>query len=149
MDLMVRRLCAILTNPGDGIVAMVDNILASCSDARVEVELQEGTLSVYFLNCCAQLRLSIPKSVLRAIIARVAALCHEQTPNSVSPYGGEGELMVPAKPGSFIKAVFVNTTDQQHLTLTTLKTAVEVPSGQDVVSEESSVGHGILVPLRS
>ncbi len=37
---------------------------------------------------------SVGKSVFRAILARVATLCNEQSANSVSPYGGQGELVV-------------------------------------------------------
>ncbi len=148
MDLMVRRLRAALANPGDGIVGLVDSLLACCVEDRVHVEFGEDVLCVYFQNCCAKSPVSIPKPVLRAMIARVAVLCNEQTPNAVSPYGGEGALSVSAKPGALLKAVFANTTDQQHLTLTTLKTSFEVPSGQEIVNEETPTGAGKLVPLR-
>lgn len=157
VGMMTRRLSTILANPGDGIVSLVDRILTSCADDRVEVEFREDFVRGLVLGCGAEFRLlaefellgeSIPKSVLRAIIARVAALCNEQTPNAVSPYCGEGELTISAKPGALLKAVFANTADQQHLTLTTLRTAIEVPSGQQIGNEDTAAGAGNLVPLR-
>ncbi len=151
MVVMTRKLRAILENPGDGIVAMVDSLLTNCADYRVEVEFREDIYQGEVLDARGRFTVesSIPKPVLRAIIARVAALCNEQTPHAVSPYGGEGELTVSAKPGALLKAVFVNTTDQQHLTLTTLRTATEVPDGTEIVSEATAAEARKLVPIRS
>ena len=57
------------------------------------------------------------KSALRAILARVAALCNERTPNSVSPYGGQGELSVGANPAVVFRVRFANTLAEQRLEL--------------------------------
>ena len=150
MQSMIRRLRTILGYPGDGIVVLVDSILASCADYRVEAEFREDFIRGQLLGCDVEFKfgVSIPKSVLRAIIARVAVLCNEQSPNAVSPYGGEGEMTVSAKPGALLKAVFVNTTVQQHLTLTTLRTAIQIPSSMEIVNEETPVGAGKLIPMR-
>ena len=40
------------------------------------------------------LELPFRKSVVRAALARIAVLCNEHTPHSVSPYGGQDELSV-------------------------------------------------------
>ena len=62
-------------------------------------------------------RIEVPlqKSVLRAVLARVAVLCNERKPNSVSPYGGQGEMSVDADPATAIRVTFVNTPDRTEL----------------------------------
>jgi hypothetical protein len=57
------------------------------------------------------------KSVFRAVLARVATLCNERNPNSVSPYGGQGELSVGADPPTTFRVTFTNTTEEQKLEL--------------------------------
>jgi hypothetical protein len=59
----------------------------------------------------------LARSVFRAILARVAVLCNERSPNSVSPYGGQGELLAGSNPAKLFRATFVNTADEQRLEL--------------------------------
>jgi hypothetical protein len=59
----------------------------------------------------------IPKSVFRAVLARVAALCNEQTPNGVSPYGGEAVLWDDSQPPCAVRVSFKNTPVEQRLEL--------------------------------
>src|SRR5208282_5382429 len=61
------------------------------------------------------------KSVFRAILARVAVLCNERSPNSVSPYGGQGEVSVGADPAMTFRVEFANTPDEQRLELTRVR----------------------------
>ena len=63
----------------------------------------------------------MPKSVFRAALARIATLCNERNPNSVSPYGGAGELTVDAGPPLVIRVQFVNTPDEQSLELAAVR----------------------------
>ena len=44
-------------------------------------------------------------------------LCNERSPNSVSPYGGEGLLAVEGNPITYFQVAFVNTPEKQHLKL--------------------------------
>ena len=49
-------------------------------------------------------RIDVPlqKSVVRAALARVAVLCNERIPGSVSPFGGQGRLrMLAVQHGRF------------------------------------------------
>jgi hypothetical protein len=55
------------------------------------------------------------KSVFRAILARLAALCNEQSPDSVSPYGGASELSVGTSPPVVFCVAFANTPAEQWL----------------------------------
>jgi hypothetical protein len=57
------------------------------------------------------------KAVLRAVLARLAVLCNERNPNSVSPYGGHGELLAGGNPPMVFRVAFANTTAEQKLEL--------------------------------
>jgi hypothetical protein len=59
----------------------------------------------------------LPKSVFRAMLARLAALCNEHSPDSVSPYGGEGELPVGTNPRTLVRVAFTNTPGELGLEL--------------------------------
>jgi hypothetical protein len=62
---------------------------------------------------------SLRKSVFRAILARVATLCNEFAPDSVSPYGGTGQFVLPSHPGVVVRVDFANTPDAQELRIAT------------------------------
>jgi hypothetical protein len=57
------------------------------------------------------------KSVVRALLARIAALCNDRNPGSVSPYRGQGVITIDADPSSTIHAEFVNTQEAVSLEL--------------------------------
>jgi hypothetical protein len=59
----------------------------------------------------------VSKYVFRAVLARVAAMCNERSPASVTPYGGSGELVWGAGKPVVFKATFVNTSERQKLEL--------------------------------
>ena len=86
----------------------------------MRLECHGGCCHIRFLNGGSEEVLDQPlrKSVFRAMLARVAALCNERNPNSVSPYGGQGELLVVTDPATIFRATFANTTDEHWLELT-------------------------------
>jgi hypothetical protein len=55
--------------------------------------------------------------VFRDVLARLAVLCNERTPNSVSPYGGQGEVSVGPNPVAVFQVDFVNSPAEQRLHL--------------------------------
>ena len=66
----------------------------------------------------------LPKSLFRAALARIAAICNEQRPQSVTPYRGEGEIVVlppvspysqKSVPPSTCYVLFTNTPSDQQL----------------------------------
>jgi hypothetical protein len=57
----------------------------------------------------------LPPAAFRPILARIAALCNEYSPNAVSPYGGEGLLAVKGPPPTIVLVAFVNTPNEQRL----------------------------------
>jgi len=109
----------IITQPTGGIVGLVDDLLVVCSEHGLQLDWQANRCR--FRSSGANWEeltdLALPKSVFRAIIARVAALCNERTPNSVSPYGGNGKLVVGANAKNTLDVAFDNTSGSQKLEL--------------------------------
>ena len=111
----------VLTQPTRGIVGLVDDLLTLCRDQRLQLDWQADRCRVRSDggDWTELTDLSLPKSAFRAVLARVAVLCNERTPNAVSPYGGQAELPAGANPHEVIKVTFVNTPTEQKLELRT------------------------------
>jgi hypothetical protein len=80
-----------------GVVGLVDDLLSLCRVHQLRMSFRDGRCSMHRLGADAQeaLEVPLPKSVFRAVLARIAALCNEHCPHSVTPYRGEGEIIVP------------------------------------------------------
>ncbi len=102
--------------PETGFVGIVDNLLQLCLG---------GEISIAWTGNCCRVRvrhgtveetqdIELRKSVFRAILARIAALCNQHQPGSVSPYGGNGEIHLTTVTFS---ANLVNTTAEQSMHL--------------------------------
>jgi hypothetical protein len=100
-----------------GVVGLVDNLLGLCRDQQLRFNFQDSHCYVRPLGVDAKDSIEVPlqKSVFRAVLARVAALCNERSPNSVTPYRGEGELAVCSNPPAAFHVAFTNTPSEQHL----------------------------------
>jgi hypothetical protein len=100
-----------------GVVGLVDDLLGLCREQGLQFRLQESRCFVHPLGVEAAGLADVPiqKSVFRAMLARVAALCNERLPNSVSPYGGQGELSTEAAPSTVFQVAFTNTPGEQRL----------------------------------
>ncbi len=87
-----------------GVVGLVDDLLDLCRLYQLRINFRDGHCCVRRLGADAQesLDIPVPKSVFRAALARVAAICNEQHPKSVTPYRGEGNIAVlpPVSPCS-------------------------------------------------
>jgi hypothetical protein len=115
----LEHLESVLSNPEQGVVGFVDELLAASLQQDIRVGWQAGSCSVVFSKDDHSHRIEVPlrKPVIRAALARIAALCNERSPGSVSPYGGRGEIAIEANPLSVIRATFVNTPETQSLEL--------------------------------
>jgi hypothetical protein len=108
-----------------GVVGLVDDLLGLCRVHQLRINFQDGHCYVRPLGTDAQdaLDVPLPKSVFRAVLARIAALCNEHHPHSVTPYRGEGEIVVPAPRSekcispSTCYVSFTNTPTDQRLEL--------------------------------
>jgi hypothetical protein len=109
-----------LLHPTRGVVGLVDDLLAVCREYDLQLDWQSDRCRVRSFGGEWEelIDVSLRKSVFRAILARVAALCNERSPNSTSPYGGQGEIMVGVNPATVFRATLTNTASEQRLELT-------------------------------
>src|SRR5437870_4480340 len=86
----------VLMQPTRGIAGLVDDLLTVCREQGLQLDWQTDRCRVRSFAEDWQELPGIPlrKSVLRAILARLAVLCNEQNPGSISPYGGQGDIAV-------------------------------------------------------
>ena len=106
-----------------GVVGVVDDLLDLCQAHELRIHFQDHRCHVRFPGADTQDSLDVPlsRSVFRAVLGRVAALCNEHHPLSVTPYGGEGEIVirVPVSengiPPSTCYVAFTNTPSEQRL----------------------------------
>ena len=117
------RLGRALANPSLGVLGLVDELLAVASQQAVRLDWQAGRCRVSSPEGGPLDRIDVPlqKSVVRAVLARVAALCNERNPDSVSPYGGQGEISMRTDPSKTIQAMFVNTPEEQRVDMTSMR----------------------------
>jgi hypothetical protein len=103
-----------------GVIGVVDELLGLCREQGLQLGWHANQCQVREVGKEPQnsTELPLPKSVFRAILARVAALCNERSPDSISPYGGEGELSVGTNPPEILHVVFTNTPDEQRMVVT-------------------------------
>jgi hypothetical protein len=105
-----------------GIVGLTEQLLGACVGGQVEFEcvgdrcVCRWTVS----GDTEEATVPLPPAAFRTILARIAVLCNERSPNSVTPYGGEGLLAVKSHPSTVFQVTFVNTPDKQQLELKSL-----------------------------
>jgi hypothetical protein len=118
---LAQTLRGVLTQPTGGIVGLVDDLLAVCGKYGLQLEWQAGRCRFRPRGGHWEELSDVPlrKSVFRAILARLAALCNERTPIAVSPYGGQCELSPGANSPVLFRVTFTNTPAEQKLQLTT------------------------------
>ena len=120
----------------------MDELLAAAVEHGFSLDWHAGNCRVRFHDGGPVDPVEVPirSSVIRAALARVAVLCNERHSHSVSPYGGQGELVVGTDPGTPLRVVFVNTPDEQRLEVAPVRSPVV--SESDAVNgpgQESSV----------
>jgi hypothetical protein len=121
---VAEKLRRILLHPTRGVAGVVEDLLAVCQEYALQLDWQADCLRVRsFGGEWEELRdVRLRKSVFRAILARVAALCNERVPDAVSPYEGQGEFAVLATPAAAFRIAFINTPETQKLELTAAAT---------------------------
>lgn len=127
---------------GRGVVGLVDDLLDLCREQGIQLDWQAGRCRVHPLGAGAQdgIEIPLPKSVFRAILARMAALCNEGSPDPVSPYAGEGEFSVGTDPPMAFHVSFTNTPGEQRL-------EIRPPGGrEDRATDGHAFGESIGVP---
>lgn len=112
-----ERLQTVFSPTERGVIGLVDDLMGLSREHGLRLEFQD--------NCCTARPLEsdtrevidvpLPKSVFRAVVARVAALCNECAPDSVTPYSGDAKLTVGTNPPSTFQVSFMNTPAEQRL----------------------------------
>ena len=105
------------------VVGLVDSLLALCREQELQLDWHDDVCQVRSIRVEPEESAEVPlaKSVFRAVLARLAALCNERHPASVTPYGGEGELAIGTNPPIVCRIVFANTPSEQRAHLTRIK----------------------------
>jgi len=102
-----------------GIVGLTEQLIGACVGGHVAFE-RVGDRCVCRWTVSGETQeatVPLPPAAFRTILARIAALCNERSPNSVSPYGGEGLLAVKGHPSTVFHVTFINTPNEQRLEL--------------------------------
>jgi hypothetical protein len=100
-----------------GIVGLTDQLLEACAGSDVEFKRVGNQFLCNWTDNgeTKEALVPLPPVAFRTILARIAALCNEYSPNAVSPYGGEGLLAVKGPPPTIVLVAFVNTPNEQRL----------------------------------
>jgi len=140
------RLQQIFVAPTNGVVGIVDDLMAICGHAGLQIEWRDEHCLIRPLGGQIPAPLQIParKSVFRAILARVAYLSDRFRTvgqGGVSPYGGECWFWSSGtfERGLYFHAIFINTAAQQQLTLHQVEptSRTDAPAPVDRVNAES------------
>lgn len=137
-----------LTAPTHGVLGMVDDLLAVSRECGIQLHWQAGRCRVCFREGDPASCIEVPmrKSVFRAALARIAVLCNQRQPNSVSPYGGKGELLAGVDPTVPMQVEFINTPDEQRLELASLRheaKPAEMESSHSGLQQETVPAPGV------
>ena len=126
----------ILMQPAQGIVGLVDDLLALCREHHLELDWQAGCYRARAgAGAWHELHdVSLRVSVLRAILARLAALCHDPNAGACSPYGGKGKIIIGTNPSTLFHVAFVNTPEEQRLALTRAHPVEVSPNPESALS---------------
>ena len=116
----LHRIRQVFRPPQRGVVGLVDNLLGLCQEQEFQLDWLNGQCRICAIGSGPEesIEVPLPKSVFRAVLARLAALCSERNRGSVSPYDGEGELTVGVGPATVFRVAFTNTPDAQGVRLT-------------------------------
>ncbi len=102
-----------------GVAGLADQLVTACVGGDIEFErVGDRCVCRWTMNGDTQEAVApLAPAAFRTLLARIAFLCNERKPGSVTPYGGDGLLAVEGRVATDIRVVFVNTPDQQRLEL--------------------------------
>ncbi len=97
-----------------GVVGVTDHLLHDCGSGAV-IEFREGRCMRRPFDGSEPAEVPLPKSAFRLVLARVAAMCHEASPDYGTPYKGSGLVRTGGVPSGTFRVTFLNTPDEQRL----------------------------------
>jgi len=120
------RLRDYLSAPTDGIIGLVDAILALSrrwDDVRVEEPGKSLRLKLTGGAGSQDVEFNLRRPLLRAALARVAVIVSDDRHAPFSPYEGEGEIVLEGEPSTRVHVRWANTTREQSLMLVAVRPA--------------------------
>jgi hypothetical protein len=129
-------------SPADrGVVGLVDDLLRLCQGQGLQFDWHANQCRIRPLGPEPReaAEIPLPKSVFRAILARMTVLCNERMPNSVSPYGGAGELSVDTNPPTVFQVAFTNTPREQRLEVRCGETAMNLVEDANGAAQRGTI----------
>lgn len=117
---IAEELRSALTHPRDGVVGLVEDLLAICQKHNLQINWQNDRCRMCSSGDAWEELMDLPirKSIFRAILARIAVLCNEKNPNAATAYGGRCEWLTDDNPPTMFRVLFTNTPAEQRLELT-------------------------------
>jgi hypothetical protein len=108
---------SILTQPTGGVVGLVDELLQVTLENGLQLDWRPDQFRFRARGGDWEelADFGLRKSVFRAILARVAALCNEQASIPLSPYEGRGDLTVSPSNTAVVHVNYVNDASNQRL----------------------------------
>ena len=114
-------LIQVLEHPAGGILGIVDSLLKACPADGFRLswddEMCHVLVGVDSERTDKLFAIPMRKSIVRAIIARVATLCLYDELGDISPYGGVGEITAGGTTPRLFRVQFANTLAEQRLEL--------------------------------
>lgn len=127
-DSPAERIRAAFRPTPRGVVGLVDDLVRIAREHPLALDHAGDRCRV--LTGGEEFEVPLPRSAFRAALARLAALCGEHAPGSVTPYGGTGEL--PGVEGAApVRVAFTNTPADLRAELepTSVAAARPLPNG--------------------
>ena len=117
-DTVLEQVRQAFERPTGGFVRVVDRLIRLCPESGLHFDHKQRLCRISLVGNGDGEKVEVTLRGFRAMLARFAVLCDEYRPGTFSSYGGDAEFVSPERPGEVFRAVFVNTTAQQCLTLT-------------------------------
>lgn len=113
-----ERVQDVFGQPRD-VLGLAAELLALCCEHDLRLDWRNGKCKVFPSAPSPEESVDVPitESAFRAVLARIAALCNERLPHSVSPYGGRGEVAVDGGAASVCHVAYSNRPGDLWLTM--------------------------------
>ena len=103
---------------GGGVLDFVDDMFERLIGLRLKIDWRPGIVTEFPASGGEPHSYDFKFRGYRAVMARMAFLCHELSGQDVSPYGGIGDFIDPRWPNVSFHVDFMNTPAEQRLDLT-------------------------------
>jgi hypothetical protein len=124
----LAALSRLFANRNGGIAGLVDNLLKLCVERDLQLDWHADHCRVRCAGGQWEEAEIVPfrRPLFRDMLARLAVLGNERIPNSVSLYGGTGEVAVAANPLAVLRIKIINKSDEQCLELVTMESSTNL-----------------------